>query len=346
MPFTKIMSYLVFLLAIGVLSACKPQQQQIDGSTMGTYYSIKYVASSSVPDAKKIQQGIDEKLEHLNQVMSTYRTDSDISQFNASQDVNQPFLASPDMMTVVQEAARIHEITEQGFDITAGPLVNLWGFGPEHKQDFVPPADADIQARLHWTGMDKLHISENAIMKTVAELYLDLSAIAKGYGVDVVSHYLESLGINHYLVDIGGEVRAKGKNQQDKLWRIAIEKPTNGLQQDVQRIIALDNMSIATSGNYRNYFDANGVRYSHTIDPKTGYPIQNHVLSVTVITPECMTADGLATGFTVLGVDESLAIANRLDIAVFMLVEQDGKIEEHYSEAFTPYLTENEFTHN
>lgn len=341
MQFTKMMSYLVFLLGINLLSACKPEQQQISGNTMGTYYSIKYVASSSVPDAKKIQQGIDEKLEYVNQLMSTYRSDSEISQFNTSQEINQPFLISPDMMTVIQEAARIYEITEHGLDITAGPLVNLWGFGPEQKNDFVPPAHSDVQARLASTGMDKLQIMQNSIMKTVPELYLDLSAIAKGYGVDMVAHYLESLGINNYLVDIGGEVRAKGKNQQGKLWRIAVEKPTAGMQQDVQRIIELDNMAVATSGNYRNYFDANGVRYSHTIDPKTGYPIQNDLVSVTVITPDCMTADGLATGFTVIGIEKSLAIANRLNIAVFMLSEKDGKIEEHYSEAFTPYLTEN-----
>ena len=340
MLLARIIHYLVFLTVMGLLTACKPEQQQLNGNTMGTYYSIKYIASSSVPKPKKIQQGVDEKLEHINQLMSTYRSGAEISQFNSSLKTNQPFVISSEMMTVIQEATRIHEITEGGLDITVGLLVNLWGFGPVNKTGFVPPSEADIKSRLAVTGMDKLQVTQDAVIKKVPELYLDLSAIAKGYGVDYVAHYLESLGINNYLVDIGGEVRAKGKNLQGKLWRIAIEKPTTDMTQEVERVIELDNMSVATSGNYRNYFDADGVRYSHTIDPKTGYPIRNNVLSVTVLTPECMTADGLATGFTVLGLEKSLAIANRLNIAIFMLSEEDGKIVAHYSEAFGPYLTE------
>jgi thiamine biosynthesis lipoprotein len=333
--FKRLISAAAFLTLAAIVSGCgQPEQQQIDGKTMGTYYSIKYVSSLPVSRTATIKSEIDMRLERINHQMSTYRSDSEIVLFNESRQINRPIPVSPETVLVVNEAIRIAGLTEGGLDITAGPLVNLWGFGPTQMAEIAPPSAQDIQLRLSWSGLDKLKVEPRALIKTIPQLTLDLSAIAKGYGVDVIADYLESIGIDNYLVDIGGEVRAKGKNQGGKIWRIAIEKPTSGLQQQVQRIIEVHNVSVATSGDYRNYFDANGTRYSHTIDPKTGYPIQNDIASITVIASSCMTADGLATGLGVLGADKAIDIADKLDLAVFIVNHAENGFQERYSKAF------------
>lgn len=327
-----IFSLAIFTLFALLLTGCKPALVQIEGKTMGTYYTVKYIEPKSPTDQKALHAGIEEVLEQVNAQMSTYRPNSEISRFNRSQQVNVPFIVSPAMLIVVREAIRIHQLTDGSLDITTSPLVNLWGFGPE-KRTQLPPTDEEIAQRLSWVGIDKLKVEGNGLIKLIPELSIDLSAIAKGYGVDAVSEYLESRGVSNYMVDIGGEVRARGKNDENP-WRIAIERPVAELTPQVQKIIELNDMSVATSGDYRNYFEADGVRYSHTIDPKTGRPITHALASITVIAPTCMTADGMATGLGVLGPDEGMALANKLDIAVYMLVKTDNGFEERYSEAF------------
>ncbi|HHH0289830.1 TPA: FAD:protein FMN transferase, partial [Yersinia enterocolitica] len=183
-----------------------------------------------------------------------------------------------------------------------------------------------------------LAVENGALIKHIPELYVDLSAIAKGYGVDVVAEYLEAQNIDNYMVDIGGEVRTRGNNGENKPWRIAIEKPVAGSEQSAQEIIEPGRMAIATSGDYRNYFEQNGVRYSHTIDPETGRPIKHRLVSITVLDPSCMTADGLSTGLGVLGPERGMALANLLGIPVFMIVKTDDGFEERSSESFKPYL--------
>lgn len=327
----------VALSATLLLTGCGPEQVNLDGKTMGTSYSVRYVTGDDTPSAAKIQAEIDKRLELVNDQMSTYRPGSELSRFNASRAVDKPFPVSAATTEVVLEALHINRVTDGALDVTVGPLVNLWGFGPEGRPDKVPSA-AELERRRAWTGIDKLSVQGNALVKSIPELYVDLSSIAKGYGVDVIAQYLQSQQVKNYMVDIGGEVRTRGHNGEKKPWRIAIERPTAGMEQKAQLVIQPGEMSIATSGDYRNYFEQGGVRYSHTIDPVTGKPIHHHLVSVTVLSPTCMAADGLSTGLNVLGPERGMALANLMGIPVFMIVKTTKGFEERYSEAFKPYL--------
>ncbi len=332
-----IMHWFMAVVGVLLLTGCGPEQINLEGKTMGTTYSIKYVSDSSAPSPEKLQQEIDRELEQVNDQMSTYRPHSELSLFNKSQAVDTPFPVSAATAKVVREAIRINRLTDGALDVTVGPLVNLWGFGPQGRPNVVP-TDAEIAKRQEWVGIDKLAVKRGALVKRIPELYVDLSAIAKGYGVDVVAEYLETQNINNYMVDIGGEVRTRGNNGENKPWRIAIEKPVAGSAQSAQEIIEPGRMAIATSGDYRNYFEQEGVRYSHTIDPETGRPINHRLVSITVLDPSCMTADGLSTGLGVLGPERGMALANLLGIPVLMIVKTDKGFEEHHSESFKSYL--------
>ncbi len=323
--------------AIMLLTGCGPKQENLDGKTMGTYYSIRFIPGEGTPSVETLRAEIDKRLEQVNDQMSTYRADSELSRFNSSREVGKPFPVSAATTEVVLEALRINRVTDGALDITVGPLVNLWGFGPEGRPDKVPSA-AELEQRRNWTGIDKLAVEGNALVKRIPELYVDLSSIAKGYGVDVIAHYLQSQHVKNYMVDIGGEVRTRGHNREKKPWRIAIERPVAGVEQKAQLVIEPGEMAMATSGDYRNYFEQDGVRYSHTIDPLTGKPIHHHLVSITVISPLCMTADGLSTGLNVMGPERGMALANLLGIPVFMIVKTAKGFEERYSDAFKPYL--------
>ncbi|KKD57923.1 thiamine biosynthesis lipoprotein [Grimontia sp. AD028] len=328
----------LMISALLVLTGCEqaPQQTHLTGSTMGTYYSVKYVSEMELPASSDIQAEIDARLELVNDQMSTYRKDSELSLFN-QQKGSEPFTVSKDTAKVVAEAIRLNLLSDGALDVTVGPLVNLWGFGPEGRPDRVP-TDEQIEERRAMTGIEFLSVEGNNLIKTNPGLYVDLSSIAKGFGVDVVANYLASLGIDNYLVEIGGELQLKGKNAEGQPWRIAIEKPTSE-QQTVQEIIAPGDMAIATSGDYRNYFEENGVRYSHTINPATAKPINHRLVSVTVLDKSCMTADGLSTAFMVMGPDAALALANQENIPAFFIVKTDNGFNEVASDAFKPYLT-------
>lgn len=340
----KVLSNLLMLLlvlsSVVFLTGCNPSQAVINGQTMGTYYSIKYVSKSKSLNEKEVQLKVDKLLEQVNDQMSTYRPESELSRFNSSRNVNKPFPVSIAIIKVINEAIRINQLSGGALDITVGPLVNLWGFGPEPRPDEVP-SDNELEKRKAWVGMDKLTVKGNNLIKHIPELYLDLSAIAKGYGVDVVAEYLTSLDINDYMVDIGGEVRTKGKNGQNTRWRIAIEKPVTGIEQKVQQIIEPGDMSMATSGDYRNFFEINGVRYSHTIDPRTGRPITNNIVSITVLNPSCMTADGLSTGLGVLKAEQAIGLANQLNIPVMIVTKSTSGFTEYYSDSFKAKFVKN-----
>ncbi|WP_407332426.1 FAD:protein FMN transferase [Enterovibrio sp. 27052020O] len=334
-----------FLLSLGlivssmlVLVGCEqaPKQVHLTGSTMGTYYSVKYLPEGNVPSQDAIQAEIDVRLERVNDQMSTYRKDSELSRFN-QQKGSEPFSVSDDTATVVAEAIRLNKLSGGALDVTVGPLVNLWGFGPEGRPDRVP-SDEQVAERRAMTGIGYLSVEGNSLVKTNPDLYVDLSSIAKGFGVDVVASYLAELGIENYLVEIGGELQLRGVNAEGVPWRIAIEKPSTD-QQTVQEIIAPGDMAVATSGDYRNYFEEGGVRYSHTIDPKTAKPINHRLVSVTVLDKSCMTADGLSTAFTVMGPEDALALANRENIPAFFIVKTDNGFKEIASDAFKHYLT-------
>ncbi|GAA4500734.1 FAD:protein FMN transferase ApbE [Pseudaeromonas paramecii] len=314
------------------------QELHITGNTMGTYYSIK-VADGVVPDAKTFQAEVDKRLERVNDLMSTYRPESTLSRFNQSQELT-PFAVEPEVAKVVTEALHIGRLSGGALDITVGPLVNLWGFGPDHRPTKIPD-EAQLAEVRKRTGLGNLHVEINAdadtLRKDIPGLYLDLSSIAKGYGVDEVAQYIESLGSRNYLVEIGGELRVKGHNGQGQDWRVAIEKPTADLG-SVQEVIKVGDMGIATSGDYRNYYELDGQRLSHTIDPVSGKPINHKLVSVTVVAPECMTADGLATGLMVMGTEKGLAFAKQHHLAIFMITKTADGFKEDYSEAFASYL--------
>lgn len=312
------------------------EQVHLSGPTMGTTYNVKYLNDvEQAPEVQDIQQEIDRLLEQVNDQMSTYRKDSELSQFNQHQ-ANSPFSVSPEMILVVNEAIRLNQVTKGALDVTVGPLVNLWGFGPEARPDIIP-TDDDLAQRRTIVGIEHLSVGDNTLSKDIPDLYVDLSTIAKGWGVDVVAQYLQSLGLHNYMVEIGGELQVRGKNQKDSGWRIAIEKPTVD-ERAIQEIIEPGDMGLATSGDYRNYFEEDGIRYSHIIDPKTGRPINNKVVSVTVLDRSTMTADGLATGLMVMGDIEGMKLAEALSIPVFMVVKTDDGYQELSSSQFKPYL--------
>lgn len=304
---------------------------------MGTYYQVKYVLDLQQQNnvqlsAQSLKMEIDKRLELVNNQMSTYRPDSELSRFNKSAESLE---VSDSTRYVIESALALSKQSGGAFDITVGPLVNLWGFGPDKKPVKVPSQQV-IAETLKRVGSQYLSVNGNTLYKAIPDLYLDLSAIAKGYGVDQIADYLQQLGIKNYLVDIGGELRVHGVKPGNSQWTLAIERPSAG--QDVQRLIHIGDNAIATSGDYRNYFESDGIRYSHTIDPETGMPIKHKLASVTVINESSMIADGLATAITVLGPEKGLAFAKKFKIPAFLLVKEGDDFSEYYTEQFAPYL--------
>jgi thiamine biosynthesis lipoprotein len=328
-------------LAFFIASCAKvgPQIVEVRGNTMGTYYQVKYVLSAEQQGdsglaLKALQSGIDKRLELVNDQMSTYRPDSELSRFNRAE---KSLEVSAATRQVIEASLTLFEQSNGAFDATVGPLVNLWGFGPNKKATKVPSAEL-IAEKQKIVGSQYLSVNGNTISKAIPELYVDLSAIAKGYGVDVIAAYLQEMGINNYLVDIGGELRLKGQKPQNTPWIVAIERPAE--KQSVQRIINVGDNAIATSGNYRNYFESDGLRYSHSIDPRTGKPISHKLVSVTVINKSSMLADSLATAITVLGPESGLAFAKKYNLAVYLLVKEGDNISEYYTSKFIPFFIE------
>ena len=331
----------LLFLAIGslFLTACEKEPEQIsfEGKTMGTTYHVKYIDDGKVqlPRAEEVQKQLDGLLKTVNDEMSTYQKDSEISQFNHNTEANQPFAISKDFAKVVQEAIRLNKVTNGALDVTVGPLVNLWGFGPDKRLNKVP-SEAQIAERAAVVGIDKFSLDmtgdKPTLTKSVKGLYLDLSSIAKGFGVDKLA---EQLGVSSYLVEIGGELRGKGNNLQGHPWRIAIEQPNFAQGESVQIIAPLHNLGMATSGNYRNYFeDENGNRMSHIIDPSKLSPVSHNLASITVLAPTTMTADGLSTGLFVLGPEKALSIAEKEKLAVFLIIKKGDNFETQMSSEF------------
>ena len=303
----------------------------VSGSTMGTYYRVSLAsipAQVSLPDLKV---DIDGLLTEINAQMSTYLPDSELSRFNKFAETDW-FPVSLETALVVIEGLRIYELSGGVFDITVGPLVNLWGFGPGGGRDGVP-AESEIEEAKRNVGSVHLEArpSPPALRKDVTGLYVDLSAIAKGFAVDRIADFLDSRGIRGFLVDIGGEFRAKGRKSDGSFWKVAIEKPVIG-ERAVQRILHLTDRAVATSGDYRNYFEIDGLRYSHEINPVSGKPVAHRLASVTVLDDTCMRADALATALMVLGPDGGYELALKEKIAALFIV----KGEKGFHEKMTP----------
>ncbi len=333
--------FLVALFLLVSLTACtpKPPVYKLSGATMGTTYHITLIPTTAISENElnDLQLLIDEQLQYINQLMSTYIPDSEISNFNRAP-AEQWFNVSKETLFVIDYALSVSHQTNGKFDITVSPLINLWGFGSEDFLGF--PSGEAIKKAQQYVGWEALIVDiENQQIKKEKPLTIDLSAIAKGYGVDHLVTLLDSKGIERYLVEIGGEIKVKGLNADDILWRLGIETPSL-TQQKAQKIISLDNKAIATSGDYRNFFEKEGVRYSHTLDPDTGKPVIHNIASLTVIADTAMEADALATALTVLGEDKALEMGIRYNIPIYMLLYSGGAFTSKHSPAFDQYLSQ------
>jgi len=320
-------------LVVVFLTACSPTPETLEilGSTMGTTYSVKVVEPRHGREA--LAEIIERRLDSVNDQMSTWRPDSEISRFNADPGTAAVEI-SADFFNVVQQALRLGTLTRGALDITVMPLVSLWGFGPDFSADALPD-ETDITAILAHVGLDKLELdsASSSIRKLDPETRIDLSAIAKGFGVDAIAGVLSELGYRDYLVEIGGEVFGAGRRPDGTPWRIAVERPLAD-ERSVQTVVPLDNAGIATSGDYRNFFEIAGRRYSHVIDPATGRPPENGVASVSVIARDTTTADGLATGLMVMGAEAGLALAEKKNLAVLFVLHTPAGLETRASSAF------------
>lgn len=340
-PRLRALIAVIVLLSAGAgFSLLRPDppvaELHMSGRTMGTTYSVKYRPPQGAPSLKAMQSDVDTLLAEINHTMSTYDPESELSRLNRLRTTDW-VPASASLLAVLKAALEVGAQSEGAFDITVGPLVNLWGFGPEVHPDRIP-LETDIAAARTLSGLDKITLSatQSAIRKHRPDVFLDLSGIAKGYGVDRVAELMTTHGFEHYMVEIGGEIRVRGYKEHETPWRIAIEKPLSG-ERSVHTMLALSDIALATSGNYRNFFEIAGRRYSHTIDPTTGWPVDHHLASVTVLADTGMRADAWATAFQVLGPERGMAIAERLHLPVLFVIEQDGQFEERVCCGFQRY---------
>lgn len=342
------------LICMLLLTACgaeKPQAVQVlGGETMGTRYTVKYLAEpgQSLPAAALLHRQVEAALQEVNRQMSTYQADSEISRFNRLPG-GEGMPISDGFATVLAEAQTLNRSTRGALDVSIGPVVNLWGFGPDKSIARAPEA-AQLAAAAKAVGLDKIRLNraqQPARLDKLADgVYLDLSAIAKGFGVDRVAQVLEENGVQHYLVEIGGELRGRGRNAQGQPWQVGIEQPQMAQGQAAQVVLPLDNRALATSGDYRNFHtDAQGRRLSHIIHPQTMAPITHQLASVSVVADSTMRADGLATGLFVLGEQEALAMAEEQDLAVFLIIHTGDGFRSEMSSAFRRLLAESQAAH-
>ena len=330
--------YILILLIILLITTGVEAQTEhlIAGRTMGTTYHVK-VVTGSAESVNGFKEKIDRRLGKINQVFSSYIKDSEISRFNALKAAGEKFAVSADFIQVMRAADRIYRLSEGAWDGTVNPLVNLWGFGPTRRQPQKPPA-AEIKALMQTIGFDRIRVAEpNFLVKNLASVTLDLNSIAKGFAVDRVSELLADGGFTNYLVEIGGEIYAAGVRADGKKWQVGINRPQKEAAfNEVYKAVSIANRAFATSGDYRNFFEIDGVRYSHVIDPRSGYPVSNGVVSVSIIADNCTLADGLATAIMVMGPEKGIQLVNRLDnVECLIVVEKsDGRLVDFYSAGF------------
>ncbi|WP_034302792.1 FAD:protein FMN transferase [Herbaspirillum sp. RV1423] len=308
--------------------------ESLSGLTMGTSWSVKLIRSAT-HTLENIGEGIRQQLDLVVAQMSTWSDDSDLSRYNRAA-AGSWHVMPAHFCKVLDCALAVAECSDGAYDPSIGPLVNLWGFGPAPARPDAPDASALAQARAR-CGWQRVRIdrSRNALLQP-GGLYLDFSSIAKGYGVDLVTAYLRGIGVPSYLVEVGGELRGYGVKADGQPWWVGLEQPPApaGDDEHMQNIVALHGMALATSGDYRRYFDYEGRRYSHTIDPRTTQPIAHRLASVTVLHADCMSADAWATAMMVLGDEEGLQLAQRIGLAaLFIRRDADG-----FRESMTPAM--------
>jgi len=319
----------------------QPQQWVFTGETQGTTYMVKVVAQKAAPGKEAaLQRAIQNRLARIDKTMSTYRPDSEISRFNRFAQTS-PFEISSDLVEVFGLAQEVSEASEGAFDITIAPLIEAWGFGADEARSS-PPTEDELKALAATIGYQKIVIDPgpSTLRKTQPAVRCNLNAIAQGYTADKLAADIENLGCFDYMVEVGGEVKARGRNLSGVPWRIGIEKPVS-TGRALQRVVALDNTALSTSGDYRNYYEQDGVRVSHTIDPKTARPITHALASVSVIHESCAAADAYATALMVLGPDRGYALAVKRNLPALFIIH-DGVQE--FSEKPTPRFADRYMT--
>ncbi len=330
--------FLIVLLFILSLSGCSktPVYESFTGFAQGTTYSMVFESTGRY-SAVELKSEVEKILHNFDLSLSLYQDSSILSMVNRNEDVVADFYFTE----AFNKSIRISELTDGAFDVTVGPLVKAWGFGPDSHKNFT---ESKRDSLLRLVGMDKVRLTDGRVIKDDPQIMLDFNAIAQGYSVDVISNYFNSLGIKTFLVEIGGEVRVKG-DKGGVLWRIGIDRPSENNMlpgNDLQAIISLKDRSLATSGNYRKFFVENGIKYSHTIDPRTGYPARNQLLSATIIADSCATADGIATACMVMGKDKSIEfIGFHPEFEAFLVFsDESGNFITWTSENLKNYISE------
>lgn len=321
---------------IATLFGCPSKKQAaFSGKTMGTTWQVKIVAGFFT-DTSDLKKKIETRLKEINKSMSTYDKTSEISRFNDMVTPYEKFYVSDDFLRVLVVAEELFRVTGRAWDGTIKPLVDIWGFsGPEDGRQV--PEREEIKVVLKDIGFDRVEISEQGyIVKTNPSITLDLASIAKGYAVDSVAELLERNGINNFLVEIGGEVYVSGFKADGGKWRIGINTPLKDApRDDVFKAVSLANRAVATSGDYRKFFEIGGKMYSHVLDPVTGHPVSNGVVSVSVVAGTCTFADGLATALMVMGREEAIRLVDGLENTECLIIEmKDGVMREHVSKGF------------
>lgn len=318
------------LLALALLAGCNPKNTYVkyQGQTQGTFYNITF----DNPAKAELKPSIDSLLNAFEDSWSTFRSNSIVSKINQAQNPKLDL----HFVKVFDRAALISKITDGAFDMTVAPLVNAWGFGFKEQQF---PDSAMVDSLLTFVGMQNLRLDEsgNYLQKTNPLIMIDGSAIAKGYSVDLVGHFLQEKGITNFLIEIGGEIVARGVNSSGEAWRVGIDKPIDdptAAHRELQSVLKLTDRALATSGNYRRFYVKNGKKYAHTINPKSGFPVEHNLLSATVIADDCMTADALATAFMVMGVEKSknfVAAHSDLRLDIFLIFQTKNNTIETFS---------------
>lgn len=328
------------LFLVLVCGGCSDSRQsdyafQQFGETMGTTYSVKLPELPENLKKREIQQQVVEVLRNVNASMSTYDPRSELSTINQNQS-NEWIPVSADLLRVLLQAEQISELSGGAFDVTVGGLVNLWGFGPDELKNRLPD-DRQISERRRRSGFRKLSLRKDppALRKTDNTLAIDLSALAKGFAVDRIAETLDGFGIRDYLIEVGGELRARGRKLDGKPWRIAIERPEVG-KRAIETVIEPGDRAVATSGDYRNFYEVDNIRYSHTIDPLSGRPVEHALASVTVLDPLTIRADALATAFMVMGADKGFALAKKNRIPALFIIRDRNGFSVKTTESFPP----------
>ncbi len=335
---TRLSGILFFFLLF--LASCNTSgyltYYKITGFTQGTSYHITYATKDSV----NYQPAVDSLLHSFDLSLSTYIPNSLISRINRNEDVK----VDEKFRRVYEVARDVNRVSGGAFDITVMPLVNAWGFGPGTKVDI---DSSLIDSLLQFVGMDKIRIAGDRLVKSDPNVTIDDNALAQGYSVDLVTAFFDEHGVDNYMVEIGGELRARGLNPNDETWKIGIDRPDFGNMipgAELQAVVKLKNKALATSGNYRKFYEENGVKYTHSIDPKTGYPSRKRILSATIVADDCITADAYATACMVMGIQGSREmLAKHPELEAYLIYnDEEGKYRVYDTDGFKPMILKEE----